>query len=99
MIRAKLKRLPPLHRKLRNRLLATSQTRRPEENFRPFFLADPQATTPRGLPARGPRLQVVLTNGAPSRTRTCGLLIRSQTLYPTELWVHANIKRTWYFVL
>lgn len=27
-------------------------------------------------------------NGAPSRTRTCGLLIRSQTLYPTELWVH-----------
>src|SRR5262249_36735955 len=26
-------------------------------------------------------------NGAPSRTRTCGLLIRSQTLYPTELWV------------
>ena len=26
--------------------------------------------------------------GAPSRTRTCGLLIRSQTLYPTELWVH-----------
>lgn len=26
-------------------------------------------------------------DGAPSRTRTCGLLIRSQTLYPTELWV------------
>src|SRR5258706_15358921 len=24
-------------------------------------------------------------SGAPSRTRTCGLLIRSQTLYPTEL--------------
>ena len=28
--------------------------------------------------------------GAPSRTRTCGLLIRSQTLYPTELWVHID---------
>src|SRR5207253_3455919 len=25
-------------------------------------------------------------NGGPSRTRTCDLLVRSQTLYPTELW-------------
>ena len=25
-------------------------------------------------------------NGAPSTTRTCDLLVRSQTLYPTELW-------------
>ena len=25
-------------------------------------------------------------NGAPSKTRTCDLLVRSQTLYPTELW-------------
>ena len=25
--------------------------------------------------------------GAPNRIRTCGLLIRSQTLYPAELWV------------
>ena len=24
--------------------------------------------------------------GAPSKTRTCDLLVRSQTLYPTELW-------------
>ena len=24
--------------------------------------------------------------GAPSTTRTCDLLVRSQTLYPTELW-------------
>src|SRR5204863_3303754 len=24
--------------------------------------------------------------GGPSRTRTCDLLVRSQTLYPTELW-------------
>jgi hypothetical protein len=31
-------------------------------------------------------------SGAASRTRTCGLLIRSQTLYPTELWLH-NHKR------
>jgi hypothetical protein len=37
-------------------------------------------------PTRSP--QVVLTNGAPRRTRTSGLLIRSQTLYPAELWVH-----------
>jgi hypothetical protein len=28
--------------------------------------------------------------GAPSRARTCDLLIRSQTLYPTELRVHAR---------
>ena len=27
-------------------------------------------------------------NGAPGKTRTCGLLIRSQTLYPTELRAH-----------
>ena len=25
-------------------------------------------------------------DGAPCRTRTCDLLVRSQTLYPTELW-------------
>ena len=25
-------------------------------------------------------------SGGPSRTRTCDLLVRSQTLYPTELW-------------
>src|SRR5205085_3764936 len=29
--------------------------------------------------------------GAPRRTRTSGLLIRSQTLYPTELWVHGGV--------
>src|SRR5690242_20547015 len=34
--------------------------------------------------------QVVDLNGAPSRARTCDLLIRSQTLYPTELRVHAR---------
>ena len=28
-----------------------------------------------------------LGNGAPSTIRTCDLLIRSQTLYPAELWV------------
>jgi hypothetical protein len=27
-------------------------------------------------------------NGAPRRIRTSGLLIRSQSLYPTELWAH-----------
>ena len=27
--------------------------------------------------------------GAPGRIRTCGLLVRSQTLYPTELRAHA----------
>src|SRR5947208_8636940 len=26
------------------------------------------------------------SSGGPSRTRTCDLLVRSQTLYPTELW-------------
>ena len=28
-------------------------------------------------------------SGAPCRTRTCDLLVRSQTLYPTELRAHA----------
>ena len=32
------------------------------------------------------RLGQFLGNGAPSTTRTCDLLVRSQTLYPTELW-------------
>ena len=27
---------------------------------------------------------------APSKTRTCDLLVRSQTLYPTELWARTN---------
>ena len=30
------------------------------------------------------------SNGAPGRARTCDLLIRSQTLYPTELRVHGG---------
>ena len=36
-------------------------------------------------------LDMLLTgicDGAPGKTRTCGLLIRSQTLYPTELRAH-----------
>ena len=30
-------------------------------------------------------LEVIDNNGAPGMTRTCDLLVRSQTLYPTEL--------------
>lgn len=33
-------------------------------------------------------------HGAPNRIRTCGLLIRSQTLYPAELWVRFSIFRS-----
>lgn len=33
---------------------------------------------------------LVILNGAPGRARTCDLLIRSQTLYPTELRVHGT---------
>ncbi len=29
-------------------------------------------------------------HGAPNRSRTHNLLIRSQTLYPIELWAHNN---------
>src|SRR5262245_25020016 len=29
---------------------------------------------------------------APGRTRTCGLLVRSQSLYPAELRAHARLK-------
>ena len=31
--------------------------------------------------------------GAPCRTRTCDLLVRSQTLYPTELWARVRSRR------
>src|SRR5262245_16058997 len=31
--------------------------------------------------------------GAPSTTRTCDLLVRSQTLYPTELWARDRLSR------
>ena len=34
-------------------------------------------------------LQVFDFTGAPGKTRTCDLLIRSQTLYPTELRAHS----------
>src|SRR5687768_15089978 len=32
------------------------------------------------------RRDEVESNGAPSMIRTCDLLVRSQTLYPAELW-------------
>jgi len=32
--------------------------------------------------------------GAPSTTRTCDLLVRSQTLYPTELWARGMIRNS-----
>ena len=47
--------------------------------FLPFpFLFYLQSLSPKGF-------------GAPSRARTCDLLIRSQTLYPTELRVHNHV--------
>ena len=33
----------------------------------------------------------MIFDGAPNRIRTCGLLIRSQTLYPAELWAHMKL--------
>src|SRR5687767_8938133 len=30
--------------------------------------------------------------GGPSKTRTCDLLVRSQTLYPTELWALLEVE-------
>ena len=37
-------------------------------------------------PAENKVIRFVPKSGGPSRTRTCDLLVRSQTLYPTELW-------------
>src|SRR5262245_4358428 len=37
-------------------------------------------------PAARRRRDAGESNGAPSTTRTCDLLVRSQTLYPAELW-------------
>jgi hypothetical protein len=33
-------------------------------------------------------------NGAPREIRTPGLLIRSQSLYPAELWAHFKVGLT-----
>lgn len=35
------------------------------------------------------RSEALCSDGDPSRIRTCDLLIRSQTLYPAELWSHS----------
>ena len=57
--------------------------------------APPRPTRSRGVMSHvtsqqgQPRSNVVKFSkdfGAPSTTRTCDLLVRSQTLYPTELW-------------
>ena len=42
-------------------------------------------TSQRRRPRRDAR-EISRKSGGPSRTRTCDLLVRSQTLYPTELW-------------
>jgi hypothetical protein len=34
----------------------------------------------------------LLKNGAPRQIRTADLLVRSQTLYPAELWAHNDQK-------
>jgi hypothetical protein len=39
-----------------------------------------------GAPRDRAAVVVLERLGAPSKTRTCDLLVRSQTLYPTELW-------------
>jgi hypothetical protein len=52
------------------------------------------ATGSRGVSGLGKFRQAVDLNGAPGTTRTCDLLIRSQTLYPTELRAHpANLHK------
>ena len=38
------------------------------------------------------RRDEVESNGAPSMIRTCDLLVRSQTLYPAELWARQTLK-------
>ena len=40
------------------------------------------------------RRQKIRTNGAPGMTRTCDLLVRSQTLYPTELRARLTVFAT-----
>ena len=37
------------------------------------------------------QVELLPVNGAPSRSRTRNLLIRSQTLYPIELWAHSYL--------
>ena len=46
---------------------------------------DPKSSA---LPSCATSRYLLKINGAPSRSRTRNLLIRSQTLYPIELWAH-----------
>jgi hypothetical protein len=50
-----------------------------------FLIERSKSTTAGSLPAVG-----LFLVGAPSKTRTCNLLIRSQMLYPIKLWVRAS---------
>jgi hypothetical protein len=45
-----------------------------------------RAMLPRPSRARSKTRKLSEEVGAPSTTRTCDLLVRSQTLYPAELW-------------
>ena len=51
------------------------------------------------IPSRRKLLSSVIElNGGPSRTRTCDLLVRSQTLYPTELWALRGVERNYEYI-
>ncbi len=56
-------------------------SRSPIENGHRLAIGPSKTATGRLQPAA-----VVAVDGAPSTTRTCDLLDRNQTLYPTELW-------------
>ena len=47
---------------------------------------DGQSTETKRPPVAIQPVAVLAVDGAPSTTRTCDLLDRNQTLYPTELW-------------
>ncbi len=54
---------------------------RQEQNRLRFAIEQSKTATGRLQP-----VAVLAVDGAPSTTRTCDLLDRNQTLYPTELW-------------
>ena len=48
---------------------------------------------------RSTKLSYFPNNGAPKRSRTPNLLIRSQTLYPIELWAHFKQQKDYIIII
>ena len=77
--------------RLRNRICHEVWTPRPKDARRAVKTLADLVTTPPLPKTKSPRRRSPAgRDGAPKRSRTTNLLIRSQMLYPIELWVHES---------